>query len=301
MKKSFKFAAARYARLLFYILLGNSMLAFAVCAFVVPNRFMLGGSTGIALAVQQVLPLRLSVISAGVNVSLFLLGLIFLGREFAAASLLSTLLFPVMLGAMESLPLAGMFEQDRVVAALYAGVVMGGGVGLIIRAGGSSGGMDIPPCILQKYCGIPVGNSMFCFDLAILAAQASFQGVSGLLYSLIILALTSFTVNRTVIWGGGKVQVIVISSRYEEICSRILHDADCGATLIPIEGAWGGAGGKAVLSVIYAKKYPEIKKLALDADPGAFIITSSVTGVSGQGYTLERFHDAPERACRLSR
>lgn len=296
MKDSELFASGRhYLRLLCFILLGNMMLAFAVCAFVVPQGFMLGGVTGVALALQSILPLRLSTITAGVNISLFFLGLIFLGKEFAAASLLSTFLFPTLLRVMESLPLVGLFQQDCTIAALFTAIIMGAGVGLIIRAGGSSGGMDIPPCILQKYRGIPVGNSMFFFDVFILAAQVWTHGFSGLLYSLLILALTSWTVNHTVVWSSAKVQVVIISRHYNEICYAILHRANCGASLLPIEGGWSGETGQAVLSVIYARQYTLIKKLALDIDPTAFIVASNVTGVMGEGYTLRRSTTVPEK------
>lgn len=90
--------------LLLYILLGNTLLAFAVCAFVVPNGFMLGGSTGIALVIQSWIPAPISVITAGVNLSLFLLGCLFLGKRFAMTSLCSTVIYPVILGIFEAQP-----------------------------------------------------------------------------------------------------------------------------------------------------------------------------------------------------
>ena len=168
--------AKKYVCLLFFLVLGNVLIAFGVCAFVVPNRFMMGGTTGIALALQHIVPLKLSALSGILYGGLFFLGLFALGREFAAASLFSSFFFPVVLGFFETMPLASLFLQDRTVAALSAALVCGSGVGLIIRAGGSSGGMDIPPCVLWKYRGIPVGTSMFFFDAAILAAQMCFQG-----------------------------------------------------------------------------------------------------------------------------
>lgn len=278
----------KYAKLLFFLVLGNVMLAFSVCAFIVPNKFMLGGSTGISLIIQHFLPLRLSIINGAVNGALFFLGLFSLGWQFAATSLFSTLFYPLLLGFFETLPLAGLFLQDRLLAALFTGALMGVGVGLIVRVGASSGGMDIPPCILQKYRGIPVGDSMFVFDVVILAAQLFLHGPSEMLYSLVIVSVLSVMINRTVIWGDGKVQVMIISDRYREVCETILHDVDIGATLVHIDTAFRGTEQRAVLSVMHAKKYPQVKEKVLAADPGAFIITSNVMGVSGQGYTLSR-------------
>ena len=181
---------------LFYIVIGNVFLAFAVCAFVVPNRFMLGGSTGIALAVQSWIPAPISVISAVVNVSLFLLGFVFLGKQFAMTSLLSTVIYPIILGFFEKLPVGTWFSGDTLLCAVFAGVMMGGGIGLVIRAGGSTGGMDIPPCILQKLKGIPVGNSMMAFDILILGVQIMRGGWDGILYGIVVIVLTSAMVNN---------------------------------------------------------------------------------------------------------
>ena len=145
-------------KLLIYTLLGNTMLAFAVCAFIVPQDFMLGGSSGIALTVQCFAPFRLSVISAVTNVLLFSLGWAFLGWKFAANSLLSTIVYPIIMGIMEVSPVGKLFVgEDKLICALYCSILIGVGVGLVVRGGGSTGGMDIPPCILQKYKGIPVG------------------------------------------------------------------------------------------------------------------------------------------------
>ena len=152
-------------KMILSIILGNAMLAFAVCAFVVPNGIMLGGSNGIALFIQLFLPeVRLSVISAVVNVGLFLLGWAFLGWKFAGASLLSTILYPLILGYFETLPLGTLFSENIVLSGLACGVLFGLGIGIVVRVGGSTGGMDIPPCILNKYFGIPVGKSILFFD-----------------------------------------------------------------------------------------------------------------------------------------
>ena len=185
--------------MLLYILAGNILLAFAVCAFVVPNGFMLGGSTGIALVVQSWIPAPISVITAVISLSLFVLGYIFLGKTFAMTSLCSTILYPVILGVFETLPIGTWFSQDILLSAVFAGVLMGCGIGLVIRAGGSTGGMDIPPCILQKLKGIPVGNSMVFFDIIILGLQILRGGFDGILYGIVVIVLTSAMMNKTIL------------------------------------------------------------------------------------------------------
>ena len=276
-------------KVLLYTLVGNAMLAFAVCAFIVPQDFMLGGSSGIALTVQHFLPIRLSVISAVAGVSLFCLGWAFLGWKFAANSLMSTIVYPIIMGFMEVSPVGKLFVgEDKLICALYCSVLSGVGIGLVVRVGGSTGGMDIPPCILQKYKGIPVGKSLMFFDGAIILAQVLLKGTEGILYSLLILVLTSAVIDLTIVSGEATGQVIIITPEYERIRHEILDNINCGVTMLDIQTGMTGEKRQAILSVVYAKKYPEIRDAALKIDKNAFIIASDVKNVNGQGYTLER-------------
>ncbi len=270
------------------IVLGNAMLAFAICAFVVPNDIMMGGANGIALAIQQFVPVRLSVISGAVNFTLFFLGLIFMGWKFAANSLLSTIIYPIILAIFEYLPLDTLFHENIVVSALVCGVLCGAGIGLVVRVGGSTGGMDIPPCILNKYKGIPVGTSIMFFDTLVVLAQVAIQGTDGVLLSLLVIAVVSATVNRVVVTGENKIQIIIISPEIQQIRQEILRNVDCGVTMLEVEGGYEGKRQQAILSVVYASKYPIIRETALKLDKNAFIVASDVTNVNGQGYTIER-------------
>ena len=279
----------QHLKLLIYTLLGNTMLAFAVCAFIVPQDFMLGGSSGIALSVQCFAPIRLSVISAITNIILFSLGWGFLGWKFAANSLLSTIVYPIIMGIMEVSPVGKLFVgEDKLICALYCSLLIGMGVGLVVRVGGSTGGMDIPPCILQKYKGIPVGKSLMFFDGIIILTQVLLKGTDGILYSLLILVLTSIVVDHTIVSGEATVQIIIISPEFERIRHEILDNINCGVSMIDMETGLTGEKRQAILSVVYAKKYPEIRDAALKIDKSAFIIASDVKNVNGQGYTLER-------------
>ena len=276
------------------ILIGNTLLAFGICAFVVPNGIMLGGSTGISLAIQHLLPeMRLSVISAIINGSLFLLGLVFLGKKFAATSLLSTIIFPIILAVFETLPLGDLFQEGIVLSALACAVVFGIGIGMVVRAGGSTGGMDIPPIILQKFKGIPVGTSMMFFDSVVVLLQVTVSGLDGILCSLLVIVVMSATVNKALVSGEKKVQVMIFSPAYEQIRKALLEQVVVGVTLLNVETGYDGLDQKAVLSVVYARKYPEIRETALSIDPKAFIVTSDVTNVNGKGYTLHRYDGTP--------
>ena len=271
------------------VLLGNTLLAFAICAFVVPNDIMLGGANGIALFVQLFFPgLRLSVIAAGVNICLFVLGWVSLGWKFAATSLASTIIYPVILSVFEYLPIGTMFNENIVLSALACAVLCGLGIGIVVRAGGSTGGMDIPPCILYKYFGIPVGRSIMFFDTLVVLLQVMVKGLDGILCSILVIAVMSIVIDRTVVTGERTEQMIIISPEYQKIREYILHTANCGVSLLDMETGLEGKKQQAILTVVYSNKYPEIRDAALRIDPKAFIITSEVTNVNGIGYTIAR-------------
>lgn len=271
------------------VLLGNTLLAFAICAFVVPNDIMLGGSSGIALFIQQFFPgIRLSVISAVINVALFGLGWVFLGWKFAATSLASTIVYPIILSIFETLPIGTMFNENIVLSALACAVLLGLGIGIVVREGGSTGGMDIPPCILFKLYGIPVGKSIMFFDSLVVLMQVAVKGLDGILCSILVIAVISIVIDRTVVTGERTEQMIIISPEYQKIRDFILHTANCGVSMLDMETGYDGKHQQAILTVVYSNKYPEIRDGALAIDPRAFIITSEVTNVNGIGYTIAR-------------
>jgi uncharacterized membrane-anchored protein YitT (DUF2179 family) len=281
MKEKIKFVLS--------VLLGNALLAFSICAFVVPNGIILGGSNGIALFLHQFLPnVPLAVIAAAINITLFLLGLAFMGWKFAATSLLSTLIYPLILGLFEVLPISTMFNENIVVSALACGVLCGLGIGLVMRSGGSTGGMDIPPCILNKYTGIPIGTSVMVFDTLVVLMQVFVQGLDGLFLSILVIVVMSFTIDRTILFGDKKIQIIIISPEVQNIRQEILQNIDCGVTMLEIEGGHDGQKQQAILSVVYSAKYEAVRNAALKFDKNAFIISSDVTNVNGQGYTIDR-------------
>ena len=271
------------------LLVGNILLAFAICAFVVPQDFMMGGSNGLARFLQNFVPLPLSVLKGILNVVLFFVGLFIMGKEFAATSLISTIIYPLIMAVFEQLPIDTLFANENpLLCAIFCALIAGLGIGIVVRAGGSTGGMDIPPIILNRFTGIPVGTWLLIFDSVIVIAQVCFNGLDGLLCSLLIIVLMSFIINKTIVTGEQKVQIIIISPAYEQIRQEILRTQDCGATMLDIETGMTQEPQKAVFSVVYSKKYPQVRDAALQIDPKAFIVTSEVSNVNGRGYTLAR-------------
>jgi uncharacterized membrane-anchored protein YitT (DUF2179 family) len=211
-----------------------------------------------------------------------------MGWKFSATSLLSTIIYPMILAVFESLPLGTLFQENIIISALFCGILCGLGIGLVIRVGGSTGGMDIPPCILNKYKGIPIGTSVMFFDVLVVLLQVAVKGFDGLLLSVVVIYIMSTTISRTILYGDKKVQIIIISPKIQEIRQEILQTINCGVTMLDIEGGYEGEKQQAILSVVYSRKYPKIRDAALKYDKKAFIVASDVTNVNGKGYTLAR-------------
>ena len=129
---------------------------------------------------------------------------------------------------------------------------------------------------------------MMFFDMVILALQILRGGWDGILYGVVVIVLTSGVMNKTILSGERKVELIIISPSYKEIRKAVLEELDGGMTFLKIETGYQGETQKAILSVIYAKQYPAFRDKALAIDPNAFIVAAPVMNVNGRGYTLAR-------------
>ena len=126
------------------------------------------------------------------------------------------------------------------------------------------------------------------FDSLTVFVLVCFRGADELLYSILIIALMSLTINRAIMTGEQKIEIIIISPAYEQIKQEVLEKINCGVTMLNIETGYESEEQKAILSVVYAKKYPEIRDAALRIDNKAFIVANEVMNVNGRGYTFAR-------------
>lgn len=270
------------------IVLGNMIFAFGLAAFLVPNNFLVGGATGIARSIEYFFHVNVSVAVACINVIMFFLGLWILGKRFAMTTIISTLLFPVLLDGMLGIEALGHITSDRLLAAIFGGALVGLGLGIVMRLGGSTGGMDIPPLILNKKFRIPVAVTMYCFDVFILMSQVLFTGGEEILYGILSVLLTSFMVNQVLVFGAGDVQVLIISKEYEKINEIIQKDMDRGSTYVPIQTGFQHLDQKAVLCVLHNREMSHLNQYVQQIDPKAFIIINGVREVRGRGFTLDK-------------
>ena len=156
------------------ILLGNTIYALAIVMFILPNNMITGGTTGLGIAIHHYFGLPIHSFVLLFNTLMFLLGAAVLGMKFALTTLVSTFYYPVILGVLEQMPALQNVTDDKMLSTICGGLMIGMGIGVVIRCGASTGGMDIPPLVLNKKFGLPVSVMLYAFDFVILISQMLF-------------------------------------------------------------------------------------------------------------------------------
>ena len=166
-------------RTILTVLTGNFLYALAVKLFLLPSGLITGGTTGIALVITQLTGLSVSTFVLFFNLVMLILGFLALGKQFAATTVVSTFAYPLCLKLLDHLAGGLVLTRDPLLCAVFSGLGIGVSLGIVIRAGASTGGMDIPPLVLYKTLRIPISASMYAFDVVILLMQALLSGGKG--------------------------------------------------------------------------------------------------------------------------
>jgi len=275
---------------LLLVLAGNTFYALSVKLFLLPAQLMSCGTTGIALVVNRLTGLPISTFILIFNLAMLGLGWWTLGRQFALTTVFSSLYYPVALEVLERLLGDPVITGDPLLNVLFAGMGIGLSLGMVMRGGASTGGMDIPPLVLKKYFHIPVSASLWGFDLAILLLQMGFHPLEDLLYGIILLMAITFTLNKVMLMGTSRTEVKIVSPRAEEIREGILSQVDRGVTMLHGEGGFLRQSTEVILSIVSNHELPKIERLAREIDPECFMIVSQVTEVWGGGFSFSKRH-----------
>ena len=270
------------------IIIGNLILAFGLCAFVTPVGLISGGASGIGIAVKSITGINISYTVYVINFIMFVIGFIFLGKKFAFGTLLSTFLYPTFIALFERIPQLANITNDILLSALYGGLCIGLGLGLVLRVGASTGGMDIPPLLENKKTGISVAWLINIFDCGILLLQVIFCPITieAVLYGITVVIITTIVVDKVIILGETKIQVLVISPKWQEIRKIIFDDINRGCTLLNVTTGYYQDKQLAVMAVVSKRELHLLNDMILEIDPTAFIISNETHSVKGRGFTL---------------
>ena len=267
------------------VALGNAVMAAAIVLFILPAGLITGGTAGLGIIMQHLTGMSLPVFSAIYNVTMFLLGLVCLGKTFAATTLVSTVLSPVMLAVMQYIVGDLVICEDVLLCVLFGGILVGVAIAMVVRAGSSTGGMDIPPLLLQKFAGIPVSRSLYAFDLFIIAGQTVLVAPDMLLYGVLMVLVYTVVIDKLMAQGDAQIQLQIVSEESDAIRRAILQDVDRGVTLLHGQTGYFQQETDVLFTIISPRERHRTEQLIRRIDPHAFIIISHVTRVSGGGFS----------------
>lgn len=273
---------------LFLVILGNILYALTVKLFLMPADLMTGGTTGIALAVNHALEIPISYFVLVFNVVMLLVGLMVLGKKFAVTTIISTFAYPIFLEILNRLLGDVVLTEDLWLCTLFSGLGIGLALGLVIRAGASTGGMDIPPLVLNHYFRIPVSAGLYVFDFVILLFQAVYNPPEKVLYGIVLMLVYTFVLDKLLLIGTTRTEVKVVSKYHEQIRQAILQGLDRGVTMLNAESGYLCKQTQMVFSVISNRELPQIEKIIHDIDPDSLMVVSRVSEVRGRGFSMKK-------------
>lgn len=272
----------------FIMILGNATIAFLVSAFIIPHDIVAGGGTGIALVLSKLLRLDMPLVVLVFNVSMLVLGGLILGKGFLLSTIASSLLYPTFLSVMQQIPGISNITDNPLLACLFAGMLLGLALGMIMRIGSSTGGSDVLNLVAHKWFHIPVSVAVYITDFIILGSQFLLSTPEKLLYGILMLLVETLVLDKVMLVGYSQIQVFVISEHYARIRKELLSRLEAGVTMVRIETGFVGKKQHAVMCIIPNRKLHMATELIQEIDPGAFMTISHVKEVHGQGFSTER-------------
>ena len=267
------------------VIAGNILYTLSIKLFLLPANLMSCGTTGIALVMNHFLNIPMTAFIFVFNVVMLIVGWLVLGRHFVMNTILSSVLYPLLLEFFNKILGDVVVTENILLNVLFAGMGLGVSLGVIMRAGAATGGMDIPPLILKKYFRIPVSATLWAFDFCILLAQMFFHPLEDLLHGILLIIVISVALNKIMLLGTSRTEVKIISSKSAQIRDAILSQVDRGVTMLHGAGGYSREEAEIIMSIVSNYELPKIEQLARTIDPGCFMIISRVTEVWGRGFT----------------
>jgi uncharacterized membrane-anchored protein YitT (DUF2179 family) len=260
------------------ISLGSALCSVAINGILIPHQFYGAGFTGVALVIHYMFSsLPVAVLYFILNIPVFALGWMYVGRRFFLYSIAGMFIFSGTLSLIH-VPLP---VHDKMLSALLAGIIVGAGSGIILRSLGSAGGLDILSVIFLKRFSIRLGTTILVFNSILLGAGAILFSLDAALYTLIYIFVCSYMVNLMVTGLSQRKAVYIISPRWEEISHEIMDKIQRGVTIIKGQGGYTGRDEQILYTVISFRELPQLKQMIRGFDPDAFVVVTDTLEVMG--------------------
>lgn len=266
------------------ILLGALIFAFGVNYFTIPNRLAEGGLTGITLILKYLFNLSPALVNLVLNIPLFIIGWRELGRLSMLYTILGTTAFSLFLWLTEGIGTP--VPDDLLLAALYAGVTVGLGLGIIFRFGGTTGGADIIARLLSKHLGWSMGRTMFAIDLTVILSSAYFLGREKAMYTLVAVFIGARVIDFVQEGAYAAKAALIISNSAAQISAEMMQEMNRGTTLLKGRGGYTGDDKEVLYCVVSRNELTRLKRVVHRVDPYAFIVVNDVHDVHGEGFSF---------------
>jgi uncharacterized membrane-anchored protein YitT (DUF2179 family) len=264
---------------LLLIFAGSFICAIGIKGILVPKQFLAGGVTGLALLGHYVFPsMPIGFIYFLLNIPLFVIGWMFVGRRFFWYSLGGMMVF----SAIIFLPFPVLPVEDMILNALAAGIITGLGSGIILRSLGSAGGLDILSIILFKQFSIRPGSTVMTFHAIILFVALFRLPLERVLYTLIYFFINAYFVNLVVIGFNQRKAIMIISPQWKEISRQIMEKLQRGVTMVKGVGGYSGQQLHILYSVVTITELSRFKEMIRKIDPNAFVVVTETLEVMGK-------------------
>jgi len=258
--------------------IGSALVAVAINGILIPHQFVSGGLVGLALIIHYIFKsLSVGWLYLLMNIPLFALGWKFVGRRFFYYSVPGMIIFSAAV-AFVKIPLP---VQDKILSALFAGIITGIGSGIILKSKGSAGGSDIFSVILLNRFSVRVGNTILSFNVIVLAAASVLFSLDSALYTLVYMYVSTRIVEIVLTGLSQRKAVIIISPKWEEISKKIMNEIVRGVTFIKGQGAYSGQDENILYTVVTFRELPRVKEIVRNVDPGAFVVVHETLEVMG--------------------
>lgn len=264
------------------IILGCLLGGAAYPLFLVPNNIAPGGLTGVATILNFLFGAPVGITSLIMNLPLFIVGYRAMGRQFAFRSIVATVLFSVAIDLMKVPSLT----SDMLLGSIYGGILLGVGLGLILRGGATTGGSDmIARMVHRRMPFVSVGMFLFVIDFLVIVAAGIFMGMQQALYALICIFVTSKLVDMVMVGFNTAKACYVITDSFQAVSDRVLEEMSRGVTLLTAKGGYSGKERPVVLCVVQSAELAQLKNIVQQEDGTAFMFVTQAHEAMGEGFS----------------
>ena len=265
------------------ITIGMIIACIGINGFIRPAHLLGGGVAGISTAINYLTGINVGLLTFLINIPIFILGFIYLEKDFCISSLINMILFSLLLGLTQNIgdiiPV-----RDILLQSVFGGILAGIGSGLVFRTKSSQGGTDIIGAILKFKKNIDMKDTTLTINILIVLVSATLFGIDLALYTLIEMFLSASAMNFTKDAMNSQKSVLVISGESESIAGDIMNVLQRGVTFLEAEGAYTKERKRIIYCIVSSNEIPKIKEIALTYDKKSFISVNDVTEVKGRGF-----------------